>query len=271
MRMHIKIIFTALLASALLTGCNTAEETVDEPNRPAGKADCPNCDPSGSTAFVQAGLETRWYRPGDKWHVAFQFQNRNDVNKEDILLATQRDEWTKSGVFLFQYEALTASEDEFNNQIRDIISIGVRQVDPAEVNLDGAGYFESERLDTHTHRVSFRMNDLTDALDITEYSRRYPNGRTTLAPSNAALSLNSNIFPVNVPRLLVGGADVTAPELPQDLRIIADSMDAGWAERTYKKYDFRNGDVVYWAKGYLWPFFIENAQGRGLLIDGKAN
>ncbi len=279
------LIIASAAISMLLGGCAKDGEVVDPSelvgggeDRPAGKADCPNCDDSGPNAFIQAGLESRFYRPGDKWHVAFQFRNRGIMGKEDFLQPTSKDSWAASGLYLFEYTAKSVREDVFRNsegsdQYREVVDIEVTQVDPDQVGLGGAGYFESERLDRHHKKVSFRMNDLTDALDVTYYTRSYPNGRTVEAPTNSALTLNDSVFPVSVPRLLRGSADVIGSELglPQDLRMVADSIDAGWVDRVYKRFRFANGDTVYWAKGYLWPFFIENAQGRGLLIDGQAN
>lgn len=272
--MRTLFVIAPLALALVFAGCAT-DEVVDgvpavEDDRPAGKADCPNCDPAGPGAFVQAGINTRWYVPGDKWHVAFQFRNRGQRAKELFLSPTQNDEWTRSGLFLFEYQALAAGEGVFENQTRKVIEIGVTQVDPADVNLDGPGFFESERVDTYHKRVHFRMNDLTDAIDTTVWSRDYPNGRTTDAPSKSELTMPGSVFPVNVPRLLAGAKTVAAPTLPNDLAIVANALDATWQDRGYKRFDFRNGDTVYWAEGYLWPFYIENAQGRGLLIDGFA-
>lgn len=269
---------TAAVAAAmvLVIGCGGESAPSDpasggDPAKPVAKGDCPNCDPAGPGAFVQAELDTRWYVPGDKWHVAFQFRNRGMMSREDFLRPTQKDQWVYSGAFLFEYVAVAASSDEFGGQMRDIIEIEVTQVNPYDVGLGEVGYFETERVDTHEHKVRFRMNDMTDALDVTYFGRQYPNGLTVAAPSKAALSLPTSLFPVNVPRLLVGGANVVAPELPDMMALIGDSLDSEWRTRSYKRYVFRNGDVVYWAPGFLWPFYIENAQGRGLLIDGKAN
>ncbi|MFT7622922.1 MAG: hypothetical protein ACI9WU_002097 [Myxococcota bacterium] len=276
------LIITSLALSLAFVGCAKDDGEVIDPasliggdERPAGKADCPNCDETGPNAFIQAGLETRFYKGGDKWHVAFQFRNRGMMGKEDVLFA---DAETQSGIFLFEYEALRVRNDVFRtsdggDQRREVVEIAVTQVDPAKVGLDGAGYFESERLDRQQHKVHFTMNDLTDALEVTYFDRQYPNGHTVQAPRNSALSLTDSIFPVNVPRLLRGSASVIGSEvhLPQDLEVIANSLDATWRDRSYKRFAFENGDIVYWAKGYLWPFYIENAQGRGLLIDGLAN
>lgn len=269
---------TLILVAGLalvFAGCAKDDaETADE-NVPAagaaGKADCPNCDPAGAGAFEQAGLDARWYNAGDKWHVAFQFTNNGSASRTDFILPTQNDAWTRSDLFLFEYEALRATEDVFQNQWRPVIEISVRQVEVAEAGLGGAeSFFGTQRVDTYQHKVHFRMNDLTDAIDVTYFGRDYPNGRTVAAPSKGALALGDSIFPVNVPRLLVGGADVVAPTLPQELANLADSLLPGWRDRTFKKYTFDNGDVVYWEKGYLWPFYVENSQGRGLLLNGQA-
>ncbi|MFT5433950.1 MAG: hypothetical protein ACI9OJ_004662 [Myxococcota bacterium] len=263
-----------VLTAGLALGCGSTEaETIDENQvgQGSGKEDCPNCDPNGANAFDQAELDARWYRAGDKWTVAFQFRNNGEMAREDFLLPTQRDEWVQSGLFLFQYQALRGIEASPETSNRPAVEIAVTQVDPTQVGLDALGYFESERLDRHEHKLHFRMNDLTDAIDVTYFGRRYPNGKTVKASSKSELALNSSIFPVNVPRLLAGAKTVVAPSLPADLAKVADAVVPGWNDRSYKRFDFRNGDVVYWAKGTLWPFYVENSQGRGLLLDGQAN
>lgn len=240
----------------------------------AGKADCPNCDPNGPNAFAQADISSRWYTPGDGWQVAFQFRNRGVMSKTDFLRPTKGDEWTKSGVFLFGYRVTRSLDADEYTYGRKAVEIEVDQLDPAQVAigstyLDTLGYFETERLDTHEFKLAFRMNDLTDAIDVTYYNRNYPNGRTLPASNKYSLSLPSSIFPVNVPRLLVNEPWVTAPKLPQDLEVLANAIDAGWTNRAYKKFEFKNGDRVFWAAGDPWPFYIENSQGRGLLLRGS--
>ena len=271
----------ALIAVTVLSGvaCGDAVPETITPNDLlpigyAGKADCPNCDPNGPSAFVQADVGTRWYTPGDEWQVAFQFRNRGVMSKADFLRPTKGDEWTRSGVFLFGYRVMRALDADEYTYGRKAVEIEVDQVDPAQVlmgttTLDTLGYFETERVDTHEHKLRFRMNDLTDAIDVTYFNRSYPNGRTLPASNKYSLALPSSIFPVNVPRLLVNEPWVTAPTLPKDLAVIADAMDSGWKDQAYKRFEFKNGDRVFWAAGDPWPFYIENSQGRGLLLRGK--
>ena len=239
----------------------------------AGKADCPNCDPNGPSAFDQAEISSRWYVPGDEWQVAFQFRNRGVMTKTDFLRPTKSDQWTRSGVFLFGYRVMRALDADEYTYGRKAVEVEVDQVDPAQVqigqtSLDSLGYFETERVDRHEYKLRFRMNDLTDAIDVTYFNRSYPHGRTVAASNKYSLALPSSIFPVNVPRLLVDAPWVTAPELPRDLEVIADSVDSTWRDRRFKKFEFANGDRVFWAEGDPWPFYIENSQGRGLLLRG---
>jgi hypothetical protein len=264
-----------------VVGCgDTAPESISANDmRPigyAGKADCPNCDPNGPGAFEQAQISARWYAPGDEWQVAFQFRNRGVMTKTDFLRPTKSDEWTKSGVFLFGYRVTEAFDADEYTYGRKAVEVEVDQVDPAQVrigktSLDTLGYFETERVDRHEYKLTFRMNDLTDAIDVTYFNRSYPHGRTVRASNKYALALPSSIFPVNVPRLLVDQPWITAPVLPRDLEIIADAVDSGWRNRRFKKFEFANGDRVFWAEGDPWPFYIENGQGRGLLLRGAVN
>ena len=269
------LILTAALAIAV-AGCAKEEDealpTGEKEPGAAAKADCPNCDPAGPGAFEQAKLDTRWYQAGDTWHVAFQFRNHGEMSRTDFIKPTQKDAWIRSEVYLFEYEAVRADRDVFGNQWRDIIEISVKQVTPSEAGFMGAdSYFGAERLDRQQYKIHFRMNDLTNALDVTYFNREYPHGRTVLAPTLAALTIADSVFPVNVPRLLVNAPDVIAPELPAALADLSAALGLGFENKTFKKFDFDNGDVVLWEPGYLWPAYVENAQGRGLLLDGMAN
>ena len=259
-------------ALVILAGCSEESPTVVNSN-PAGtsatgssaggKEDCPDCDPAGPDAFTQAKLGVRWYKPGDKWFVAFQFSQRAEAHREEVFLANKR---VETPVFLFQYAAVKATKGTFQNQVRDIIEIAVTQADPSALGA-AADLFDAERLDRHQRKLHFRMNDLTDALDVTYFSREYPHGRTVRAPSKANFAVGSSLFPVNVPRLLVNAPKVVAPVLSADLQVVANALVPGWRDKSYNRYDFENGDVVFWGTGDLWPFYVENQQGAGLLVN----
>ena len=139
-----RLTLTMALAAALTLGCSSSEPETIDPNNTgtaaAGKADCPNCDPNGPSAFEQAEIGARWYSPGDKWTVAFQFLNRGEMSHEDFLLPTKNDQWVQSGVFLFQYEALRALEPSPETGDRAGIEISVEQADPDAAGFGSLGY-----------------------------------------------------------------------------------------------------------------------------------
>ena len=51
-----------------------------------------------------------------------------------------------------------------------------------------------------------------------------------------------------------------------DLQAVADAMVPGWENQSYMKYEFANGDLVFWKSGALWPFYVDSRQGYGLLV-----
>ncbi len=78
--------------------------------------------------------------------------------------------------------------------------------------------------------------------------------------------------------------------MPAQLASVADGLIPNWRNRAYNKYTFSQvevavdpdgtikmdvnllgesvgyHDVVYWAKGDLWPFYVKTDQGEALLI-----
>lgn len=265
---------------ALFTGCSSDSGSTEEgPDKLTGKADCPDCDPSGGSAFAQAGFDVDFYAVGDNWAVAYQFKQRNEMAREgisaqqvgqaaDYLPTIDENRQVEiSEAFLFKYTVTKVDNRVIDNVQRDVAKIRVTQSAPADFGL-----FSAQRLDTHEFALEFDLDDLLRPMSETFFNREYPNGKTIPVDRESSLSsleAGSNLFPHIVPRVLVNvsEANADAPAMTAELEAIADGMIPGWRTAKYAMYQFANGDVVYWAKGNPWPFFVECQQGYALLTE----
>ena len=268
-----------MVTAALFFGCSSGGggEEVDDPGKKVGKGDCPDCDPAGPSAFEQANLGLRFYLAGDAWQVAYQFKVRNDMARENLKaqqLPADPAEWeavlqdtrvSVSDPYLFDYEVLETNRAVIDNVQRDVAVINVSQGTP-----DDAGLFSFDRLDTHEYALRFELDDLLRPVRETFFNREYPHGKTIEVDKESSLSAlesGSNLFPHTVPRVLVAAPAGEVPVMTAELEAIADAKVPGWRNDSYMKYGFPNGDVVYWATGKPWPFYVDSQQGYGLLIN----
>ncbi len=255
----------ALAVAALAAACASSQGPAAPPPtggdpKVTGKGDCPDCDPGGGSAFEQTGMAPRFYRAGDRFLVAFRFDLRSDMARAAPELAPDRT--TASEVYLFQYRVLGVTKQVFDRVMREVAEVEVTQATPP----DHAELFAPDRVDRHEPKLVFALNDLLDPIEETIYNSEYPDGYTVEVNQKSSLSTGSSVYPHTIPRILVQGSGSAAPEVPADLADILTTFDPGWAGRTFERYDFDNGDVVYWARGDLWPFFIRTSQGVGVLI-----
>ncbi|MEE2779191.1 MAG: hypothetical protein VYE15_01610 [Myxococcota bacterium] len=260
-----RLIILVLAATAVAcSGDETPEESADLQGLASVKADCPDCDPAGPNAFVQAQIGEGFYEAGQSWQVAFRYSHSPQAEmRGDVFL--ERDTAT-SEVYLFGYRVLETDKMIADSVLRQTATIEVEQDTPEGPSAD---LFGQERLDGDEHRVRFSMNDLLEPIAETVYSRRYPNGKRVVLDAKSSLKAGASVFPRTIPRLLVEGAeDTAAPELPADLQDVADAMNPEWSTGLYRRYTFDNGDVVYWgrSRGQYWPFYTRNRQGEGVLV-----
>lgn len=254
-----KTFFLAILLFAA-AGCETSSKVTSTVLK--AKGDCPDCDPHGGHAMLQAGISDRFYKAGDQFLVAFRFNHRGDMNMEAPDLYPDRK--TASEIFLFQYAVKSVTKDIFENVMREVVEIEVTQAVPSGENAE---LFSPVRLDQHEYKLTFTMNDLLDPLTETFYNTEYPNGNTVEVTQKSSLNTGSSLYPHTVPRALINGAkNAPPPPLPPDLEDIASYFVPDYKDRVYFKFDFDNGDLVYWAKGSLWPFYVATAQGEGILV-----
>ena len=270
---------SALLIVVLvaLWGCSADDGGLkDDTQLKVGKGDCPDCDPHGGSAFEQADMGLRFYAVGDAWKFAWQFKVRNDMAREALTVDQLPDDPSEfpmvqedrqvsiSAPFLFEYSVLKVDQRKLDNVIRDVARIRIEQAAGATADL-----YSQDRLDRHEFALEFELDDLLRPLRETFFNRQYPHGKVIEVEKISALSgLESgpSLFPHVVPRVLVADAADAAPAMTPELEAIADAQSAGWRDASYRKYEFANGDLVYWAKGQVWPFYMDTQQGFGLLV-----
>ncbi len=254
----------ALLALGACSAADQAPAGAGDPTVSPVKSDCPDCDPAGPNAFVQAGIGAGFYEVGDHWQVAWRYTSNPMIEmRDDVFLGT---DVAQSEAFLFDYRVTAVDRDVFDNVLRDTVTVEVTQAAPAGAHAD---LYSPERIDQFEQKVVFTMNDLLEPVRETVYSRDYPHGKTVELDTKSSLKTGASLYPRTIPRLLVAHqVDAPAPALPADLKDIADAVVPGWDAETYLKVTFDNGDVVYWGKGdgRLWPFFTATADGAGLLV-----
>lgn len=251
---------TSLIVAFALGACGDSGSKTAEPTPVAGKSDCPDCDPAGPNAFVQTGVGQGFYTAGQSWQVAVRYNQTPLAEKTEVFLG---EDVATTDVFLFEYTVSGVSKAVFDNVRRDVVAIDIKQATPS------SDLYSSDRLDEFEHGVSFEMNDLLEPIRETTFSNDYPNGKTIELDATESLHTGASLYPRTIPRLLVnGGVASPAPELPSDLRDVADLSVPGWESKSYLKYTFPNGDVVYWAKdaNWLWPFYTQNASAATLLV-----
>ncbi|MBM4353017.1 MAG: hypothetical protein FJ109_04360 [Deltaproteobacteria bacterium] len=266
-----------LVAALAFAACSASDgEKAQDPGKKVGKGDCPDCDPHGGSAFEQADMGLRFYVTGDTWQVAWQFKVRHDMARETLhadqlpddpgeLPAIQEERQVSlSPVYLFGYAVGQVDKQVIDNVQREVAVIRVTQAPAARADL-----FSQERLDRHEYALEFALDDLLRPMWETFYNQEYPNGKYIEVDSESSLSgldSGAGLFPHNVPRVLTQGLDSAAPSMTFELEAAADAMVPGWRQATYRKFQFANGDVVYWAAGALWPFFVDCQTGYGLLV-----
>lgn len=271
-----------MLLAAAQFGCSGSSEETEDPGLKVAKGDCPDCDPAGPSAFEQANMGLRFYVPGDNWKVAYQFKVRSDMMHEglkaqqlpedpsELPMIQEERRVEVSQPYLFGYYVSKVDSRKFhvdggNDVMRDVALVRVEQGVPTDANL-----YSMQRLDTHEFALEFELDDLLRPQSETYYNTEYPHGRSVEVDQESSLSgldRGSSTFPHTVPRVLTTSVESAAPAMTPELEAIADATVPGWRGATYLKYEFANGDLVFWAKGQLWPFFVDSVQGYGLLVE----
>jgi hypothetical protein len=279
--MRLTMLTLLLALTVAFVGCGSDDGGTKEegPGLTVAKGDCPDCDPAGPGAFEQADMGLRFYMGGDRWQMAYQFKLRDDMARETLRNADLPDDPTDfamvqeerqvhvSDPFLFEYSVLKVDKRVIDNVQRDVCRIRVEQSETATAQ------FSQDRLDSHEYALEFEMDDLLRPVREIFYNRQYPHGKMVEVDKESSLSAldsGSNLYPHMVPRVLttgdtVKGTDI-APLMTPEMEAIANELAAGWLNDDYTRYEFANGDVAFWAKGKLWPFYMNSQQGYGLLV-----
>lgn len=283
-----------LAVLALAAGCAAGEEAAGPAwggsggGGPAGKADCPDCDAGGPGALVQAGLADRFYGVGEQWQVAWQFTQRGDHEKQPVLHVDPLDlpledsaiaGRSQSEVFLFDYAVTAVETRPFEipggRVQREVATVEITPGDP-----QGTAHpevFSQQRLGRFEPKFRFEMNDLLEPVAETLFTRSHPNGLRIEVDRVSRLQTGSSLFPHTVPRVLVtpkkAFGDDLAEGMTPEVAAAADAFAPGWRTRAFNLYTFEGvgeaegqADVVAWAQGDMWPFYVRTDQGQGVLV-----
>ena len=234
-----------------------------------GKADCPDCDPSGPNAFIQAGFSSRFYAAGDTFYVGWRYFDHNDMDKS-LRLADER--VTMSDFYLFKYDVVSVHERIVDRTRRQVATIRISQAFPSQVSeFAGASVlFANHQLTRHQYMLTFEMDDLLRPISETLYSKQFPNGRTVQSDLDSTLNGNSDLFPRIIPRIYKSQGTDALVQLPDELHQLAKTFVPAYENQVMRQFEFKdNGDIVFWRNGDLWPFFTRTKQGEGILLFQK--
>jgi hypothetical protein len=222
-------------------------------------------------------MGVKFYAPGDSWSVAYQFKQRNDMAREALTVEQMPEDPSELQMvqedlkveltepFLFSYSVGKVEKRVLEGVERQVATLRVTQAAVADPT-----FFSQQRADTHELALEFELDDLLRPVAETFFNAEYPHGKTVPVDKVSSLSgldSGSSLYPHVVPRLLTQAVEAAAPAMTPELEQVADGKLPGWRGNVYRKYQFDNGDVVYWAAGQVWPFFVDSAQGYGLLVE----
>tara|TARA_B100000029_G_scaffold513469_1_gene613184 strand:+ start:1284 stop:2120 length:837 start_codon:yes stop_codon:yes gene_type:complete len=264
--LNLKALGAAVLGLSMLFALPGCVDEGGTSSLSGGKADCPDCDPSGPSAFIQAGLSSRFYATGDTFYVGWRYFDRNDMDKS-LRLADER--VTMSDFYLFKYEVVSVDERIIDRTRRQVATIRISQAFPSQTAgfASVSSLFANHALTRHQYRLTFEMDDLLRPISETLYSKQFPNGRTVQTDIDSSLNGNSDIFPRTIPRIYRSEGSDTMLQLPDELHQLTKTFFPSYEEQTVRQFKFKdNGDLVYWRDGDLWPFFTRTRQGEGVLL-----
>ena len=282
-----------IVLGLVASGCGDTQQASEgkETTAVAGKGDCPTCDEAGPGAMIQAGISDKFFAQGDQWQVAYQFNQRHDMAMDTVLKVPEEELPAGYGVqsgrdrsplFLFQYGVNSVHRqifelEEGGSVEREVATI---EVTPGDVQKSPfSELFVQESFTQMEQKLEFELNDLLDPVSETMFTREYPNGKRIPLSTKSRLKTGSSIFPHTVPRALLnpGYTPGQSIELSPELTSAADAFDPKWRERVYLTYRFDDvgeaegrGDLVYWAQGFQWPFYVKTDQGAGVLLRFQA-
>jgi len=211
-----------------------------------------------------------------------------------------------SEVFLYQYAVTDLTKGIFETSTgekvqREVANIEVIPSNPVNAmsnpgDANEQSLWSAQAIGRFEHKLHFELNDLLDPVSETIFNRQYPNGRRIELDTKSRLNTGSSMIPHTVPRALVTPSYMngTEIELSPQMEAIADKYVPNWRNRVYHRYTFTQAstvvstdtdgtlsvkmdveligepegyrDIVYWAPGELWPFYVRTDQGEGILI-----
>lgn len=264
--------WSILLAALLLAGCASDDAAPVEgvgngSTESGGKEDCVDCDPDGPSAFEQLGLGDGFWQPGDSWSVAYLLRTDDRVQMQPMEFGqAQRSD---AGMVVLTFEVTDVFSVEVGGTLRPAATIAIEQT-----LADGTVQQHIEAVeiqaDSQTNRIELTIDDLFRPVGVTEFDASYPNGRYFEQGGSVARN-TTNGFPYVVPNVHLDPTTTTLPVLPPELHVIAEEVRSGYEAETFKYFNMDgfgldSAEVLYWAEGDLWPFYVETPFAVGVLI-----
>lgn len=284
-----KRVMTLAAAFALLAaGCSdstteSSDSTGGEQEATSGKdvfatggykADCYDCDPEGDSAVIQLGVAERFWKPGDFWQVAYQLKTDRRVERQALGLVQSK---VDVGLVVLNFEVTDTGTTTVGDVERKTATIRITQGDANGQLADLFDQFSTEnvRIDENTQKIELVIDDLLRPVSVTEFNRSYPNGKTFQADPAQVLRGIGSDFPYVVPNAYLGANKTSLPALPTAIEAIATATKSGYQGREYFLFDMGTqgnaGELVYWAAGDPWPYYVETPYAAGVLVNSNFN
>lgn len=283
---RVKYTLAVLMAAFALGGCNSDSSTDSEEKAPATagevgtkdvfnggyKADCLDCAEDGPNAFVQLGLGDRFWKTGDAWQVVYVVRSDNRTQMQPMQLEQKAIE--DVGLVVLDFEVIGIGAHSTAGVERATAKIKITQGE-ARGNAGAAIEGGTIKVDQITARIDLELDDLLRPVSVTEYSGpegQFPNGQTTQLDPREALRNMDSAFPYVVPNAYLDASKTALPELPEQLKPVADASQADHKDAQYFFFDLEgkgleSAERVYWRAGDAWPYLVETPYATGILVN----
>jgi len=273
-----------LLAALALAGCaddgkdtgsaaKAGESPIAVGGKEAGgdfKADCFDCAVDGPGAFIETGVADKaFWSVGNTWQVMYLL--RTDARTQMQPMDLEQVAKPTAGLVVLDFTVIELGEHTIGGQTRKTATIRITQGEPRGAVSQAVAADELVQADAYTKRIDLVLNDLWQAVSVTEYNRDYPEGRLVKVDPRQALTGLDTAFPYVVPNAYVGASEEPLPALPEALAAAAVVANAQYTARTYFHFDLKGhgyaqSEHVFWAKGEPWPYLVETANATGVLV-----
>lgn len=274
---------SGLIAALALVGCTDdgkesgeatkGETPIEVGSKEVGgdfKADCFDCAVDGPGAFIETQVADKaFWSVGDTWQVVYLL--RTDARTQMQPLDFEQLAKPEAGLTVLDFTVVELGEHTIGGQVRKTATI---KITPGALRGSVSQVVDQSELvqaDSYTKRIDLVLNDLWQAVSVTEYNLDFPEGRLAKVDPRQALTGLDTAFPYVVPNAYVGATQADLPALPEALQAVAASANPQFTARKYFHFDLKGqgygvSEHVFWAKGEPWPFLVETANATGVLV-----